>query len=39
MRLTLLSVMAKLLHIRFKVDGMPYGAASYSRPKPSEVRR
>jgi hypothetical protein len=28
MRLALLSAVAKVLRIRFKVDGMPYGASA-----------
>ena len=37
MRLALLGAVAKLLRIRFKVDGVPYGASLIPPPSSLEV--
>lgn len=37
MRLALLSVVAKVLRIRFKVDGVPHGASGVFLPRSDEA--
>ena len=39
MRLALLSALAKLLRIRFRVDGIPYGAITYRQASSLEEIR
>lgn len=39
MRLAVLSALAKLLRIRFRVDGIPYGALAVLRPPLHKVGR